>query len=692
MRHVAAAAAGAIVACSVFATGVGAQAVTGATLDQSNTALSTGNAFGAGTWGQTFLAGVSGGVSAIDLYSMNGLGGSVSVNVETLDASGAPSGTVIGTGTATALSDGWFSVPIASTAGVAAGTEYAFVYTTATANIAFNRGPGYDGSEYPNGASYNGTSRYGGYDFLFREYVSPLAAALSGAPTSDVPIGRTYSYAYTVGGGATTSLESGALPPGLTLSSGGVLSGIPTLNGSYTFTVTASLAASSASTTSTIVVRDVQSPGQPTGVTATAGNGSANVSWIAPANPGDDAITGYTVTSSPGGISTDTTSAVGTIAGLTPGTAYSFRVTATSAAGTGATSEASDQVTPYTTPEAPRAFAAVSSDSAAALSWAVPASDGFSALSGYVIEQSTAGGAYASVAAPGPTETTARVTGLSNGSSYSFRISAVNAAGTGPAASSAPIVPAGPAGAPTSVSVASGSGSALVSWAAPVDNGGAPISGYAIGYRTGTGAWTTKTVAASSPATIAGLANGVTYEFRVSAVTAAGAGTASAPIAATPFAFDPAALTGSTPLVGTTATAGDSIHLHAAGLPSGATVIIELHSVVTTLATLTIGSDGILDTTVTIPAGTAAGSHHLSLTISGSGLYPATSSYAFTVAASPVAVLAFTGGSVPPAAPLGGALALILGALLMAAAHRPRRAGKGAPGWLFSGSRSVFRR
>ena len=37
-------------------------------------------------------------------------------------------------------------------------------------------------------------------------------------------------------------------------------------------------------------------PGAPTGVTATAGNGSATVSWIAPASTGGSAITSYKVT------------------------------------------------------------------------------------------------------------------------------------------------------------------------------------------------------------------------------------------------------------------------------------------------------------------------------------------------------------------------------------------------------------
>ena len=87
-------------------------------------------------------------------------------------------------------------------------------------------------------------------------------------------------------------------------------------------------------------------PDAPTIGTATGGNASASVTFSAPANNGGSAITGFTVTSSPSGITGAGASSPITVSGLSNGTAYTFTVTATNAIGTGAASAASNSVTP----------------------------------------------------------------------------------------------------------------------------------------------------------------------------------------------------------------------------------------------------------------------------------------------------------------------------------------------------------
>lgn len=87
-------------------------------------------------------------------------------------------------------------------------------------------------------------------------------------------------------------------------------------------------------------------PGAPTAVVATPTEGQASVAFAAPAFTGGIAITGYTVTAAPGGATASGLASPITVAGLTNGVSYTFSVSATNSAGTGAASAASSAVTP----------------------------------------------------------------------------------------------------------------------------------------------------------------------------------------------------------------------------------------------------------------------------------------------------------------------------------------------------------
>jgi len=212
----------------------------------------------------------------------------------------------------------------------------------------------------------------------------------------------------------------------------------------YTFTIVATnvvgnSVASAASSAVTPMV-SVTVPGPPTSVTAVAGNGQATVSFTAPASNGGSAITGYTVTSSPGGITGTGSGSPITLSGLSNGTAYTFSVVATNAIGNSSPSTASSAVTPsVSAPGSPTSIIAVAGNAQATISFTAPASDGGSAITGYTVTSSPGGITGTGSGSP------IIVSGLTNGTVYTFTVLATNAIGnSSPSTASCAVIPAVP--------------------------------------------------------------------------------------------------------------------------------------------------------------------------------------------------------------------------------------------------------
>lgn len=261
-------------------------------------------------------------------------------------------------------------------------------------------------------------------------------------------------------------------------------------------------------------------PGAPTGVAATPGDGQASVTWDAPAD-GGSAITGYTVTASPGGATTAVggASLSAVVSGLSNGTTYTFTVSATNAIGTSAASAPSTAVTPSGPPDPPTDVSALASNGQATVSWTAPASDGGSPITSYNVT-STPGSLTATV---GGSTLSAVVTGLSNGTPYTFVVGASNAAGaSAPSVPSATTTPKGPPPAPTNITAVPGNAEATVSWSAPASDGGTPILLYNI--VSSPGGLTNAVSGTELTGLVTGLTNGTAYTFTVTALNALGAG------------------------------------------------------------------------------------------------------------------------------------------------------------------------
>ena len=171
----------------------------------------------------------------------------------------------------------------------------------------------------------------------------------------------------------------------------------------------------------------------------------------------------------------------------------------------------------------------VSGDTQVSLSWTAPSSNGGESITDYVVQYSSNSGSSWSTFADGTsTTTTTTVSGLTNGSTYIFKVAAVNSVGTGAYSSaSTGVLVAGVPGAPTSVVGVSGDTQVLLSWTAPSSNGGASITDYVLQFSSNSGSsWSTFAdgTSTTTTATVTGLTNGSSYTFRVSAVNDHGSG------------------------------------------------------------------------------------------------------------------------------------------------------------------------
>ncbi len=287
-------------------------------------------------------------------------------------------------------------------------------------------------------------------------------------------------------------------------------------------------------------------PNAPPSLTATsAGSASINLSWTAPADNGGADITGYKIEVSPNGTSSWTdlvanTGGTGTTythSGLAAVTTRHYRVSAINSAGTGNPSSVANATTDAATaPGVPTALSATADGRTAIdLSWTAPADNGGADITGYKIEVSTnAGTSWTDlVTNTGGTGTTYTHSGLADGTTRHYRVSAINSAGTGNPSSVAnattDATSAAVPNAPTSLTATSaGSASINLSWTAPADNGGADITGYKIEVSTNAGtSWTdlvANTGGTGTTYTDDNLAPETTRHYRVSAINSVGTG------------------------------------------------------------------------------------------------------------------------------------------------------------------------
>jgi len=270
----------------------------------------------------------------------------------------------------------------------------------------------------------------------------------------------------------------------------------------------------------------------PTALTAAAGNAQVTLSWTASSGAASYNVKRATTSGGPyTTVATGVTGTTYTNTGLTNGTTYYYVVSAVNTAGesTNSTQVSAVPAAATTAPAAPTGLTATAGSAQAVLTWT--ASTG--ATSYNVKRATTSGGPYTTVAT-GVVGTTYTNTGLTNGTTYYYVVSAVNSAGestNSAQVSATPVAPIAIPTAPTTLTAAAGNEQVALNWSASTG-----ATSYNV-KRSTTSGGTFTTIATGVTGTTytdTGLTNGTTYYYVVTAVNSAGESGNSPAASATP--------------------------------------------------------------------------------------------------------------------------------------------------------------
>jgi len=305
--------------------------------------------------------------------------------------------------------------------------------------------------------------------------------------------------------------------PGTGVTSVNATSGATSATVTYTVTLTAGFSGTATFTATlsdnfnspvnqTVNINVVVPPSAPTGLNATPGNGHVALTWNAVGGATSYNVkrsttsgSGYSTIASPAGPSYDDISAAN-------GTTYYYVVTALNGA-IESTNSSEVSATPVGAPAAPAGVVATAGDTQVSLAW-----NSVAGATSYNVKRSTVSGSgYSTIASP--TTNSYPDTGLTNGTTYYYVITAVGPGGESVNSSEVSATPAVPPAAPTGLALSVGEAKVYLVW-----NPVAGATSYNVKRGTSTGSYTTTTSAPSASFIDSTVSNGTTYYYVVTAV------------------------------------------------------------------------------------------------------------------------------------------------------------------------------
>ena len=331
---------------------------------------------------------------------------------------------------------------------------------------------------------------------------------------------------YTVSGGITVTSTDTVYVAGRTNASK-----YPTTNGAYD----TSLNGQNDSVVSKVTT--LLKPGKPTGLNASTGNRWVYLNWTAPVSAGSTAITGYGIYRGTSNITLSFIQNAGLTdhfndTSVTNGINYYYAVTASNSIGEGRKGNQTT-IMPGIPPTPPTVPSAAPGKNNVTLSWSPPSDDIMLPILNYTVYKGSAANLLSKLTLINKTSYVD--SGLTNGQTYYYCITATNIKGEGAGCTVLNATPGAPPSQPLGIASSPGNRTVGLAWAAPADIGGHTITNYTV-YRGVGGSPLSKLVTLGVNRTFqdAGLENGLSYSYAVTAINKFGEGPRSVQVTAVP--------------------------------------------------------------------------------------------------------------------------------------------------------------